>query len=613
MEFRNDIQGIRALAFLLVFIFHLNYNWLPGGFIGVDVFFVISGYLMTSIIIGQKDNHTFQFYDFYLKRLKRIFPAYLFLIISATTAGFFVYLSRDFWTLQKSAGASASFVSNLLFSRGDSYFGAKLEDNPFLHTWSLSIEMQFYFLLPLLLMVCKKKYLPRIILLLIILFTIYTNIGMSIENDNSSQYFSLISRIPEFLIGAFYSLTFKKKINFNRFYNNIFASLSLLALLLSAILINKNVFFPGVLALIPTIATANLLVSDNNFISDFFAKKAPVYIGELSYSLYLWHWPIIAFIRYYNDDYVLTTNEIIFIGILTFVLSWFSYQFIERFFRKKSNSIFIRSIVSGGVLLILITLLLPKATQSLYIPDIYTSPTFGMNSHNQKKIEFFGDKKSKNNQILLIGDSHALNIKPFLDYIGRKNDFAFSTVTTDGLPALTGIGKDNFKPSEMKFYDASQQLAVFTQQNINKNKIILINAIALLEPKTGNTSVYIALEKVAQSLKPNQKLVVFNTFPAVDRDPVKINRDYLKKTSKKFKIIDNPINRNALKKFAATYKNVYFYDLSKSKVFKNAPFYKDTLIYYNRSHINYYGSIFLAKDLEKDFMSFLKPIIDDTK
>lgn len=605
MLFRNDIQGVRGLAFLLVFIFHLNYNWLPGGFIGVDIFFVISGFLMTSIIIEQKDSDVFNFYDFYLKRLKRIFPAYLFLIMAITSAGFFIYLDRDFWTFQKSIGASILFVSNLLFSRGDSYFGARLEDNPFLHTWSLSIEMQFYLLLPLILIFIKRKYLPLVILLLIIVLTAYTDISMYTKNDTSAKYFSLPARIPEFLIGAFYSLVLRNKLNFGAAGNNIFAFLSLAILVLSAFLIDKNTFFPGTLAIIPTLATANLLVANHNLISDFFAKKIPVYIGELSYSLYLWHWPIIAFIRYYNDDYFLNTREIIFTCVMTFLLAWLSYRFIENYFRKKNNSVFYRYAVLGSVLLVSLTFFLPKVAEVNKIPDVYTSPSFGLNSHNQKKIEFFGDKNSEDHKILLIGDSHALSIKPFLNYIGQRNHFSFTTVTTDGLPSLKGIKRSEISSYGMKFYDLSQQFAEFTDDNIKKNKIILIDCSSFISP----ISIYRAVEKMAGSLQPDQKLIVFSTFPSVDLDPVKINRDYIKKTTRKFKIKINKDNRTALKKLAASHKNVYFYDLSKSKVFENAPFYKDTLMYYNRTHINVYGSISLAKDLETDFMSFFEPIL----
>ncbi|MFN1219549.1 acyltransferase family protein [Chryseobacterium kwangjuense] len=605
MLFRNDIQGIRGLAFLLVFIFHLNYNWLPGGFIGVDIFFVISGFLMTSIIIEQKDRSAFSFYDFYLRRLKRIFPAYLFFIIITAAVGFFIYLDRDFWMFQKSVGTSALFISNILFSRGDSYFGSRLEDNPFLHTWSLAIEMQFYLLLPLILIFIKRKYLTAVILLLIIVLTAYTDISMYMTNENSAKYFSLAARMPEFLVGSFFSLRFKNKIDLGKIRNNIISSVSLIVLVLSAFLIDKNTFFPGTIALIPTVATAGLLVIGDNFISDFFAGKIPTYIGETSYSLYLWHWPIIAFIRYRNDDYFLSVNEVLFICILTFVLARFSYSFIENYFRRKDNSKFYRYAGLGFVLLVLLTVFLPKVAVINKIPEVYTSPSFGVKSHDQKRTEVFGDKHSKNNKILLVGDSHALAIKPFLDYIGKRNDFSFTTITTSGLPALRGIKRSEIPSYGMKFYDFSQQFVKITEQSINRNTIILINCSSFIGPK----SIYQSVKKMADTLKSGQKMVVFATFPSVDRDPVKINRDFIKKTSRKFKVSVRDDNKAALKQLAATNKNVYFYDLSKSKVFKNAPFYKDTLMYYNRTHINDYGSVTLSKDLEKDFMSFFRPII----
>ncbi|MDN3694497.1 acyltransferase family protein [Chryseobacterium tructae] len=609
MQFRNDIQGIRGLAFLLVFIFHLHYHWLPGGFIGVDIFFVISGFLMTSIIMGEKEKSDFSFYNFYLKRLKRIFPAYLFLLIIVASAGFFIYLDRDFWGFQKSVAASFLFVSNVLFARGDSYFGARLEDNPFLHTWSLAVEMQFYLVLPLILIFIKRKFLPAVIILLIVALTVYANISMYISHDTSVRYFSLPARIPEFLIGSLYSLTLKNKINFSRANNNIIAALSLSILILSAILIDKNTPFPGVAALIPTLATANLLVTGSNFISDFFAKKIPSYIGELSYSLYLWHWPFIAYIRYYNDEYTLTTNEIIFVCVFTLLLAWFSYRFIENYFRKKSNPVFLRYAVSGSVFLVLLTIFLPKVAEFYKIPDIYTSPSFGVGSHNQKKTEFFGDKSAKNPKILLIGDSHALTIKPFLHYIGEKNHFSFTTITTDGIMALDGIKRSEIPSYGMKFYDAAQQLAPFTEENISQSKIIMINCSTFISPP----SIYQAVEKLAHGLKPDQKLIVFETFPSVDRDPIKVNRDYIKRTSRKFIVTVNEKNKAALKKLVADNKNIYFYDLSKSKVFKTAPFYKDTLMYYNRSHLNVYGSVSMAKDLEKDFMSFFTPLLNEEK
>jgi peptidoglycan/LPS O-acetylase OafA/YrhL len=604
MQFRKDIQGIRALAFFLVFIFHLNASWLPGGFIGVDIFFVISGFLMTSIIVDQKNRNTFSYYDFYLKRLKRIFPAYVIFIFITLFFGAFIYLNRDIWTLQKSGGSSILFVSNLLFARGDSYFGAQLSENPFLHTWSLAVEMQFYFILPLILMFSPKKYLSKIILLIIIVSTIYSSTIIFLENNKSSAYFSLAFRIPEFLIGGFYALAFKEKLNFNKIYNNLFAISSFTILILSAFLINENSFFPGATALIPTIAAANLLVIDDNIISNFFSKKIAVFFGELSYSLYLWHWPIIALIRYFNDDYLLSSYEIIFICFSTFILSWLSYYFIENYFKKKSNLVFIKFLIVSSTSVALLILFLPKISDLNKIPEAYTSPTFGLRSHNQKNIEVFGDKRSKNNKILLIGDSHALTIKPFLDHIGKNNDFSFSTITSDGFPALEGIKKEEIDPNGLNFYIDSQNLVKLTKESISKNKIIIINGVTFVEP----LSIYQSLEKLTQSLRPDQKLIVVNTFPSLDHDPVKINRDFIKKSDKKYKLISYENNKSALIKLASKYPNVYFYDLSKSKIFQSAPFYKDTLMYYNASHLNSYGAVSLAKDLEKDFMHFFEQI-----
>lgn len=604
MQFRKDIQGIRALAFLLVFIFHLNSSWLPGGFIGVDVFFVISGFLMTSIIIDQKHKNTFSYHDFYLKRLKRIFPAYVFFILITLLLGGFIYLNRDIWTLQKSGGSALLFVSNLLFARGDSYFGAQLSENPFLHTWSLAVEMQFYFILPLILIFSPRKYLLKIISLLIIILTVYGSAIIFRDQNKSSAYFSLLFRIPEFFIGCFYSIAFRQKLNFNRLFNNIFAISSFVILILSAVFINEDSFFPGVIALIPTIATANLLIIDNNFISDLLSKKISVFLGELSYSLYLWHWPIIAFVRYFNDNYPLNVYEIVSICILTFLLSWVSYHFAENYFRKRSDLVFKKFLIISGVGTGFLILLLPKISNINKIPDVYSSPTFGLKSHNHKNIEVFGDQKSKNSQILLIGDSHALTIKPFLDYIGKRNGFSFSTITSDGIPALEGIKKEEISPNHLNFYNDSQGLVNITKQQISHNKIVIINAVTFVEPK----STYGALEKLAQSLKPDQKLVVINTFPSLDHDPVKINRDFVKKTTKKFNLISRQNNTVALKKLSSKYPNVYFYDLSKSKVFRTAPFHKDTLMYYNASHLNTYGAVCLAEDLEKDFMKFFESL-----
>lgn len=151
MEFRKDIQGLRAIAVLFVFIFHINSSWLPGGFIGVDIFFVISGFLISSIILHKLDNNRFSFKDFYISRIKRIVPAYYFLLLIVAFFGVFFFMTSDINVFRKSFFWSLLFNSNHYFTSLDTYFGASSSENPLLHTWTLAVEMKFYLFLPILL------------------------------------------------------------------------------------------------------------------------------------------------------------------------------------------------------------------------------------------------------------------------------------------------------------------------------------------------------------------------------------------------------------------------------------------------------------------------------
>lgn len=173
MQFRLDIQGFRALAFLLVFFFHLNSNWLPGGFLGVDLFFVISGFLITTIILNDIDKNKFSFLSFYEKRVKRIAPAYFALLIAVAIIAPFFFLYTDLGTLKGTLLRSSLFISNLAFQSGNSYFGAQLSENPLLHTWSLAIEMQFYLILPFILYFFRKRII-WILIFIAITISIYT-------------------------------------------------------------------------------------------------------------------------------------------------------------------------------------------------------------------------------------------------------------------------------------------------------------------------------------------------------------------------------------------------------------------------------------------------------
>jgi len=602
MQFRNDIQGLRALAFLLVFIFHLNSNWLPGGFLGVDVFFVISGYIMTSVIVYEVDNKKFSFDVFFLKRFKRIIPAYFFLLLITAIAGSCLYLYSDIEKLQQTLLRSTLFISNRMFANGNSYFGAKLSENPLLHTWSLAIEMQFYFILPILLYFFRKNIL-KIFIALIILLTIYSTYEINVLESQNEMYFSLWARVPEFLVGSVFFLIFRNGLDINRRVNNLISITSLTILLACAILVSEKTPFPGVVALIPCLASAFLLIIGNNIFSTFLAKKIPVYLGELSYSLYLWHFPLMAFIRYKNDEYLFNWNEIIIICVLTFFFAWVSYSLVENKFRKIESKSFFKIYIPLYAIFAIFSLCIPKIVSFRKIPKLYSERYFGKESHGTNKVQKFGAVRRDDN-ILLIGDSHAWSLKPYFDYIGKKNGFSFKTLTCDSYPALAGIKKADIPKDKIKFLESSKQLIPITQHLISESEIIILVITGIKRP----ISEYEAIENLSKQLKSNQKLILINSFPALDKNPLKLNAGFIKKSNYKFVKEESSYTYKRLKSISDEYDNVYFYDVSKGVITEDMGYINDTVAYYDSGHINTYGAVKMAKEQNNDFMKLFSNI-----
>lgn len=605
MQFRNDIQGLRALAFLFVFIFHLKSSWLPGGYIGVDMFFVISGFLIGSIILHQKEAQKFSFLSFYEKRLKRIVPAYFYVLLVIAIAGYFFYIPSDSGMLRGTLFRSAAFISNMLFASGESYFGAQSHENPLLHTWSLAIEMQFYLFLPLVLIFINKKYLSYILAGTLILLTAYTTWQIYASHAKTAMYFSLLARIPEFFFGVLFSLLSRSKLKINKNVNLALNILGLFGLIMCSFLLTSESNFPGALAVIPSVATGFLLIPSDNIISRFFATKPLVRIGEWSYSLYLWHWPIMAFMRYKQYDFGIP--ETCFIITLTFLLSYISYTFIENTYRKFNLGKFVLTFSPVVVIFIIVAYLFPIYADRHKIDDYYTTRFFGVKSHGHPEVETFGSSSPKIAvKILLIGNSHALMTKPFLNYIGEKEGFSFRTVTSSAYPAIKGIDRGEVPLNDYRSYNASLSLIPLTSQEIKKCDIVIFN----MHNFCSVHSIKNALLQLINELHANQKLILLNTFPIVDSNPLRVNYSIKKETDKKFKIIDNTCSNLLIKAISDKYENVYYYDLSKSEVFDNPPFYHDTLSYYDSGHINTYGSVEMAKDLRKDFTNFLLEVID---
>lgn len=603
MQFRNDIQGLRAVAFLLVFIFHLDLSWLPGGFVGVDVFFVISGYLVSSIILHKKEKQTFGLLEFYIGRVKRIVPVYLFFLLAVFIVGCLIYFPMDIVGLRRSIFHAAIFNSNNYLGSLDTYFGASSNENPILHTWTLAVEMQFYFLLPILLIAFNKKGLFPILIILAALLLGYSYYNSTFLSNKNGMYFSLLARMPEFLIGTIIALRPETLSVRQPGFRNALSFVAFACLILVAFVLDAASNFPGLVVLIPTLSVAFLLINKESFLNQkILSNKTMVYIGELSYSLYLWHWGVMAFLRYSNMRYEFTLLEIIFVTLATFAASSLSYKYIESYFRKKESKSFVTVIAGSIVALGIVAYIAPSLNNSLYpIPKKYSNATFGLKSHSDtfESIERFGDLSGKNDSIVLIGDSFALMYKHVLDEIGKKNGFNFVTVTNDGTPLIPGIAREDF--SSERLFERYQKLSKYSSELIDENDVILIASSWRSE---SIASLPVAFEALAKSLRPTQKVIILANFPSLDKNPIKVNRGVVRNASVNNEyLLQTKQVPESIKRIAEKYPNIYLMDAFDHENYQSEiPFNRDTIMYYDEHHLNILGTDFFSNKIEAVFM-----------
>ena len=360
MKYRAEIDGLRAIAIIPVILFHAGFEYFSGGFVGVDVFFVISGYLITTIILSEKDQGTFSLANFYERRARRILPA-LFLVMLASLPFAWLWLSpSDMKDFSQSLTAVSTFTSNILFWSESGYWGVASELKPLLHTWSLAVEEQYYIFFPLFLMLMwrfRKRWILSSFMLIAAISLVLAQWGA--YNKPSANFFLLPTRGWELAIGAsiaFYFLYRKESIRTLLSHKPIDEILGLLGLIMigyAVYVFDETVPFPSIYALIPTIGTGLIILfsSPQTLVGRLLGTKLLVGIGLISYSAYLWHQPLFAFARHRS---LTEPSEIVFavLAALSFPLAYLSWRYVERPFRKKGVSrkaIFIFSVTGSLV------------------------------------------------------------------------------------------------------------------------------------------------------------------------------------------------------------------------------------------------------------------------
>jgi peptidoglycan/LPS O-acetylase OafA/YrhL len=339
-HYRADIDGLRALAVMAVVLFHAFPASFPGGFIGVDIFFVISGYLISSIILNKMVDQSFIFGDFYSRRIKRIFPALILVLVFCHVVGWFLLSPGEYSQLGKHILGGASFSSNLIFWSESGYFDASADTKPLLHLWSLGIEEQFYILWPFILWGAFRWRLnPLLVIGSILAISFLSNLTSSYHKPIDAFYLPL-NRFWELLIGALIaygqihtSTQLQEKIDS---FKNLYSALGLALLLVSLIYIDKNDRFPGWWALLPCLSTALLIIGGpyawlNRCI---LSQRILVWIGLISFPLYLWHWPLLTFYRL-QSLHDISNSEYIALIVLSVALATVTFLFIEKRFRHS--------------------------------------------------------------------------------------------------------------------------------------------------------------------------------------------------------------------------------------------------------------------------------------
>lgn len=462
-KFYPEIQGIRAISIIAVILFHFGFHILPGGYVGVDMFFVISGYLITQMIAGELASGTFSIARFYKNRVVRLLPNLFLMIAASAVISYFVLKPYDFFQYAKSLQFSAIYLTNMVFARQQGYFDMSRDAKPLLHTWSLSIEEQFYLIFPVFLILLYKFKTHRIAALIVIAAaSLWVRFDYIQHYLPTEGFFSFAGRIWEFIIGALAALM-SVEIK-NRLLHNGAISLTSLALIAASLLWLDESASP-LLLLIPCLATALFILSSpNTTAGKWLSGKTLVFIGGLSYSLYLWHWPLIVW--FHNADYSLNdTVQTTLLLFLTVLIAYLAWKYVEEPCRQRREKFSGKSVAlltaSFAVFCIATGMYVyAKGGMEERFPSWVNAKNnlaaFDFKAATGTQINYpancligddpdailkhcaFGDS-SADNRFLLLGDSHTAAWYPAFQAAAEAMDAQGVLVTLPGCPPIFGI------------------------------------------------------------------------------------------------------------------------------------------------------------------------------
>ena len=465
LAYRSDIDGLRAIAVLSVIIFHAKLGLFPGGFVGVDVFFVISGYLIASIILREEEKGAFSLARFYERRIRRIFPALLVVILFCAAVGALLLTPNDYLLFGRSAFAAMSFWSNFYFSRQGGYFAPAAETQPLLHTWSLGVEEQFYLVAPFALLLLSRQLKRWRAPIFWALFA--ASLGVSawgVYREAQWAFFLPHSRAFELMCGVALAMGLAPRTHGRT--NEALAAVGLGMIAFTVVFYSAATPFPGFAALLPAVGAALLIHTSSDASQTMIARALSlppvVYIGKISYSLYLWHWPLLAFAEYeYGHDLQAWHRALLLLAAVA--ISAASYRFIEQPARRMGPPVTRKVVFAAGAAAIILTAALSqiivkgRGLPGRLDPEIAAlareTPTrvqhgglcgFGRD-RQQRRDEtcFIGDQSAPAPRFALWGDSHSAAVGPLIARSATDAGVKGYNVGRGGCPPLFGLENES--------------------------------------------------------------------------------------------------------------------------------------------------------------------------
>jgi len=527
-QYRPDIDGLRAVAVVPVMLFHADISLFSGGYIGVDVFFVISGYLITSLLLRDMGKSTFSIVSFWERRIRRLFPALVALLVVLTCAAIATLLPNDLRRLSDSLISTASATSNVLFWLKSGYFEKAAEQHPLLHTWSLAVEEQFYLLFPWLLLFLVRRRLPIARALALLAGLSLAICVASTLRSPSAAFYLPHARAWELLTGALLACPSRWVGTITQGFRNAIGAIGLLGLALAFVLFDRSTAFPGIAAAAPVLATGALLVAGSgqgSLVSRLLSLAPLNWVGRISYSLYLWHWPILVFGRYLRIGPPPVGFVVLELS-LSVALAAASYYLVERPIRaatvlRSRRATFLAAAGSVGLLIGVGTLLRVLGGLPQRFDHDVVRLAEGEDDVDPRREKCMGTppnrmvlgnlcrlgSNSNAPEFLVWGDSHAMAIAEAVSIAAIGGGRGGVVASSGTCPPILGVEFDSTNPAVQSCADRNRSVVRMLENSSIKTVFLVASWISEMEGRTSPVGTMIDAETGYSSPNSNSKVL----------------------------------------------------------------------------------------------------------